>query len=406
MIFYTLTPNNLSVFVDGHFRTIHREHQNFASILEELRKPEHLQDFEAVKRMLDLRSFVSVWSAGAFSIGDDGSLRVDDKPIHSALAARIVDHFRAGLDPVPLCLLYERIATHPDRGTAADLWAWIDHAQLPITTEGNIIAFKKVRADFCSYHRNRDGVHLPHEIGSRVSIPRSECDTSRDNTCSSGLHFCSYEYLPDYYGNEGRVLVLEIDPMDVVAIPQDYKLSKGRACAYTVIGEVAEDEAKEVFAKTAVLNSGGLVSAGERGRVVEDIDVESIIREDRAVEGLEEEDEWPIDDPYDTDEYYGAGAEDEIPYETGPDDEESYTPAAHTAPASFPFDRESCWQYLADPIGNRSVLNIIFTWYYTPQGYDFWRALEQGCGTFEQIAEARQYIIALLDGEEVLPDCE
>ena len=60
-------------------------------------------------------------------------------------------------------------------------------------------------------------------------MPRNAVDDRRHNTCSTGLHFCSWAYLPHYHGAQGRVLVLKIDPANVVSIPSDYANAKGRA---------------------------------------------------------------------------------------------------------------------------------------------------------------------------------
>ena len=62
-------------------------------------------------------------------------------------------------------------------------------------------------------------------------------------TCSYGLHFCSEGYLRHFGGD--RVVILKINPRDVVSIPTDYNNTKGRCCRYEVIGEVGvnpEDE--------------------------------------------------------------------------------------------------------------------------------------------------------------------
>jgi hypothetical protein len=68
---------------------------------------------------------------------------------------------------------------------------------------------------------------------------RNRVNEDKDQTCSSGLHFCSREYLPHYGSAEGgRVVVIKINPQDVVAIPSDYENAKGRCCRYEVLREL------------------------------------------------------------------------------------------------------------------------------------------------------------------------
>ena len=73
-------------------------------------------------------------------------------------------------------------------------------------------------------------------------MERNEVDDNRDRTCSTGLHFCSQDYL-DHFGGQ-RIMIVKINPADVVSIPSDYNDSKGRATGYEVVGELgvrAED---------------------------------------------------------------------------------------------------------------------------------------------------------------------
>ena len=71
---------------------------------------------------------------------------------------------------------------------------------------------------------------------------RSQVNDNPNQTCSTGLHFCSQNYLGHFSG--ARVMILKINPRDVVSIPTDYDFSKGRCCRYEVIGEIGNDGEK------------------------------------------------------------------------------------------------------------------------------------------------------------------
>jgi hypothetical protein len=73
-----------------------------------------------------------------------------------------------------------------------------------------------------------------------------------------GLHFCSRDYL-SHFGGE-RIMILKINPRDVVSIPVDYNAAKGRACRYEVIGElgVNPDEAFNEPVQAAAYNKADL----------------------------------------------------------------------------------------------------------------------------------------------------
>jgi hypothetical protein len=87
-------------------------------------------------------------------------------------------------------------------------------------------------------------------------MERNAVDDNKDVTCSAGLHFCSRSYL-DHFGGD-RIMILKINPADVVSIPSDYNDAKGRACRYEVIGEL-EGETKTAPEKafTAAVQTNG-----------------------------------------------------------------------------------------------------------------------------------------------------
>jgi hypothetical protein len=79
-------------------------------------------------------------------------------------------------------------------------------------------------------------------VGKTVEMERNQVDDDKDHTCSTGLHFCSQDYLNHFSGE--RVMILKINPRDVVSIPADYGDTKGRCCRYEVIGELGVDPAE------------------------------------------------------------------------------------------------------------------------------------------------------------------
>jgi len=102
------------------------------------------------------------------------------------------------------------------------------------------LAYKKVRDNFMDVH---SGTML-NAPGCIVEMERNKVDDDKNNTCSTGLHFCAESYLRSFGGE--RTVIVKINPADVVSIPSDYNDAKGRACRYEVIGELGV-EAEEAF---------------------------------------------------------------------------------------------------------------------------------------------------------------
>jgi hypothetical protein len=105
---------------------------------------------------------------------------------------------------------------------------------LPITPDGHFLAYKKVRNDFLDIHSGT----MDNSVGQIVEMERHEVNDNKDETCSTGLHFCGMSYLNHFGGSDSRTVIVKINPADVVSIPSDYNNAKGRACRYEVIGEL------------------------------------------------------------------------------------------------------------------------------------------------------------------------
>ena len=92
-------------------------------------------------------------------------------------------------------------------------------------------------------------------------MERYNVDDNKDNTCSTGLHFCSKDYLNSFGGE--RTVIVKINPRDVVSIPSDYNATKGRACRYEVVGEIDQDKADQAFTRSVQSNSSNYVQEGD-----------------------------------------------------------------------------------------------------------------------------------------------
>jgi hypothetical protein len=62
----------------------------------------------------------------------------------------------------------------------------------------------------------------------------------------------------NHFGGE-RIMIVKINPRDVVSIPSDYNDTKGRACRYEVIGELNKEEAPEDAFTSPVQANGNTI---------------------------------------------------------------------------------------------------------------------------------------------------
>jgi len=252
MIPHVISGNTISVFIGGDLKTLDSSHPYFDEIKHRLRTGN-----DDLLELLDMKTALKkvLYEDDAITVGYD-TLLYKGTPVHNYLATKIIDFVRTNQQATPWINFLKRLQQNPDPEIKDHLFDWLEAGGMPITPDGFFLAYKKVRDDYLSYH---DGA-TRNDVGSTVFLPREECDTDRFRTCSSGLHFCAWDYLPNYYGSEGRVLVLKICPSAVVAFPPDHK-AKGRAYWYTIVDEVPEEEAKHAFPKpvyTTAFDDDGL----------------------------------------------------------------------------------------------------------------------------------------------------
>jgi hypothetical protein len=152
--------------------------------------------------------------------------------------------YQDGFPIEPMVNFMENLMLNPSKRAVTELYGFLEKGNLPITPDGHFLAYKKVKQDYTDCYTGT----MDNSVGQVVEMERNSVDDDQNRTCSTGLHFCSREYL-NHFGGE-RVMILKINPRDVVSIPNDYNDTKGRACRYEVIDEIDKEKADEAFAKS------------------------------------------------------------------------------------------------------------------------------------------------------------
>jgi hypothetical protein len=258
-------------FYDGDFvpYSVDESHPNYRTILEALR-----DGTANVQALIELsRPVTAVKNAIAKAEADHADesdpdylpagkvsvtlneIRYDGQPVHGVLVDRILWMLSEGFDIMPMVRFMENLYRNPADFARDELYLWLEKSDLPITEDGHFLAFKMVRSNFTSHHDGR----TDNTPGKIVSMPRQEVDPIRDHTCSRGLHFCSKGYLGQYGSGAGNtVVLLKINPADVVSIPSDYDNAKGRAWKYEVLKQIGSNEdAAASYGGSPVVDSSG-----------------------------------------------------------------------------------------------------------------------------------------------------
>jgi hypothetical protein len=241
---YLIQGKNIIMVVDGRSHTISQEtHIAYERIVEALKA----EDWDALRGLVDLRATIADYSQGNVTIEGEHVLW-NGIPFHNAVATRMIEMFKEGFSIKPMVYFMENLMNNSSQRSIDQLYGFLEKNSLPITEDGYFLAYKKVNDNYTDIHTGK----IDNSVGQIVEMNRDLVDDNPDSHCSTGLHFCSEEYLRDFGGSGNPVMILKISPADVVSIPSDANGAKGRCCAYEVVAQVQGDP-KDAF--DTVVNS-------------------------------------------------------------------------------------------------------------------------------------------------------
>lgn len=252
---FLIQGNNITVVIGTKTHTISKTHITYEKVKEAIKKG----DWDTVKDIIEPKKVVLNYGKGNVSIQGE-TLFWKGQEFHSAMATRMIQMLQEGFSIEPFVLFMENLMQNPSFRSVNELYGFLEKNNLPITPDGHFLAYKKVRGDYTDVHSGK----FDNSVGKVCEMERNQVDDVADNTCSTGLHFCSQEYLK-HFGGE-RLVIVKINPRDVVSIPTDYNNSKGRTCRYEVIGEVGIDATDETEFTRPVQSNANSVKEPEPKR--------------------------------------------------------------------------------------------------------------------------------------------
>lgn len=189
---------------------------------------------EASKTVAILNKAVSQSAKLTF---DGHNVFYDGQPLHNVVVDRIVKFHEEGLPIQPLLNFLENLMQNPSSSAVRELYLFLESNGVPITEDGCFLAWKAVRHDFKDMHTGT----FDNSPGKVVEMPRYQVDDRRHITCSFGLHVAAFDYASTFGTSDRRLILVKVNPRDVVSVPEDYNNQKMRVCRYEVLQEVPHE---------------------------------------------------------------------------------------------------------------------------------------------------------------------
>jgi hypothetical protein len=237
---FMFVDGNLTVVLNNKSFQVLPDHLNYKMILEAL--PTATSD--ELLEMIDIEKAVATFSDGLVEI-KNGQVTYEGEVVHGSISKRILEFMSKGLPFQPLVNFLNNLMENPSMQSQKELYDFLEHEHLPITEDGYFLAYKAVRSDYMDKYR---GVFDNH-VGNVCEMTRSKVDDDRGRGCSNGLHAGALNYVAGYGSLESgdKIVIVKINPADVVSVPSDCNYEKLRTCRYEVVGEYQGELLKPLY---------------------------------------------------------------------------------------------------------------------------------------------------------------
>lgn len=227
---YILRDDSLTVYTQGQAITVPTTHPNYAVILDIIINGGPVDE---VISLADTVKAISDYCGDDIQIINE-RFYYHGEEIHNSLTKKIFRMMDEGWNIQPLLNFFIRLKKNPSITAQTELFDFLEAGDLPITEDGCFLAYKSVRMNYTDIHSGK----IDNSVGKVITMPRNNVCADRTITCSTGLHFAQKSYAVSFGGSNSRLMIMKIDPADVVSIPIDYNNKKGRCCKYEVFDEI------------------------------------------------------------------------------------------------------------------------------------------------------------------------
>ena len=227
---YLIQGKNIIIVLDGKSHTISQgTHIGYIKIIDALKS----HNWDEIKELIEQKQAIIKYGKGNISI-DGNDVYWNGEVFHNALSKRMINMLKEGYDITPMVNFMENLMRNPSKRSVTQIYSFLEANNLPLTEDGYFLAYKKVSSNYMDLHTGT----ISNKVGEIVKMDRNKVEDDPNLICAAGLHFCSQEYLGVFRSSNDKIMILKINPANVVSIPVDYNNSKGRCSEYEVVAEL------------------------------------------------------------------------------------------------------------------------------------------------------------------------
>lgn len=236
---------NLQIVVKGKPYVIDKTNDLFQKVLDYIQSPDPISDDDLILLLDNVLAIQKACSVHPNITYEGDHIFFKGMKIHSYLTEKIKVMMFAKFDVAPMIRLLSNMMCNPSQAVLTSLVEFMEHGNLPITSDGHFLAYKFVNKD---YTDNYTGT-ISNKCGETVTMPRDMVNDNPYDKCAKGLHVCTIDYITANITrpNEVHIMVCKVNPRDVVAVPHELATAKMRVCRYKVVDELDGMVIHELF---------------------------------------------------------------------------------------------------------------------------------------------------------------
>lgn len=158
------------------------------------------------------------------------------EPIHNVVADNIVRSLKEGFDVTGPKEFLVNLMENPSKRSVDQLFNFLQDHKLSITPDGCFLAYKCLRENYLDKHSGK----YDNSPGAFMEMPRNKVDDDPNEACGQGFHCGALAYAGPqgwYYSEGNKIVIVKVNPRDVVCVPHDCSHHKVRICQYEVVGD-------------------------------------------------------------------------------------------------------------------------------------------------------------------------
>jgi len=236
-ISYLSQGKNLIIVIDGKSYTVNKDtHVAYRKIVDAINS----KNLDALRGLVDQKNYIINYGKGHIDIKDTtlwDSIYWDGELLNNSMIVRLEQILRNDIPIEPMISFMENLSNNPSEISIQQLYIFLNrNNNIPLTTDGHFLALKQVDSNYFDFETST----IYHEIGKIIEMDRDFIDDDPISKTSSGLHFCSLDFINQYLPTlpNHNIIMIKINPKDVVSVSHAYFSGKGRCCRYKVVSHL------------------------------------------------------------------------------------------------------------------------------------------------------------------------